>query len=87
MGKFIRRILNDTKYRLFLIAFSAPKHTKTVENTGHITLGPTLRAGLRHSTDGSIVFDVGGFEDVAALGAAELGDTSHHKRFVLLLQK
>lgn len=52
-----------------------------------ITLDTTAGAGLRHSTDAGVVFDVGGFEDVAALGAAELGDTSHHKRFVLLLQK
>ncbi len=47
-----------------------------------ITHRPTLRAGHRRCKYGGVVFDIGGFEDVAALGAAEFGDTSHHKRFV-----
>lgn len=71
MGKFIRRILNDTKSRLFLIAFSAPKHTKPVEETGGITHRTATGAGHRCGADGSVVFEVEGLEDVAAVGASE----------------
>lgn len=71
MGKFIRRILNDTKSRLFLIAFSAPKHTKPVEETGGITHRTAAWAGHWHGVNGGVVFEVEGLEDVTAVGATE----------------
>ena len=55
---------------------SGPKHTKPVDKTNRIALGTTAGAGHRSGADGGVVFDVGGFEDVAAVGTTEFGDTT-----------
>lgn len=52
---------------------SVPKHTKPVDKTNRIALGTTSGAGHRSGADGGVVFDVGGFEDVAAVWATEFG--------------
>lgn len=50
---------------------SVPKHTKTVYNTDRRTLSAAAGAGYGHGVRGGVVFDVEGFEDVAAVGATE----------------
>lgn len=50
---------------------SVPKHTKTVYNTDRKTLSAASGAGHWHGVNGGVVFDVGGFEDVTAVGATE----------------
>ena len=41
-----------------------------------ITLGSAAGAGHGHGAGGGVVFEVRGFEDVAAVGATEFGETS-----------
>lgn len=50
---------------------SVPKHTKTVYNTDRRTLSTAAGAGHGCGAGGGAVFDVEGFEDVAAVGATE----------------
>ena len=50
---------------------SVPTHTKTVYNTDRKTLSAAFGAGHWHGVNGGVVFDVEGFEDVAAVGATE----------------
>ena len=55
---------------------SVHKQTKPIENTYRRTLGSAAGARHGHGAGGGVVFEVGGFEDVAAVGATEFGGTT-----------
>ena len=59
-----------------IIVYFLNQRVYPTEKSNFITLGAAAGAELREGANGGVVFDVGGFEDVSAVGATEFGDTT-----------